>query len=298
MLLMFQFFHFCIYSLPAVAAPSVEELASIELSSAQIKSIREDVRKSIFIIKSGKEAFQLPELKFYRYRVKKGDSFWIILTRTSQNIDSLMTVNSLSSPGEAEPGKILYIPNMRGIICKTGESETMHDIARKYLVPEKYISKINHSTDQMNEYLFIPCGSVSNLERSLFLGTGFSNPIKIGRLTSGFGKRRDPFSDRFQFHRGIDIACNRGSRVHAARGGKIVYTGYNGGYGLLMVVQHAHDYLSYYGHLSKVLRKEGETVNTGELLALSGNTGVTTGPHLHFEVRKGSNAVNPGILLK
>ncbi len=127
----------------------------------------------------------------------------------------------------------------------------------------------------------------------MFLGTGFTHPLRIGTTTSGFGSRKDPFSDTMQFHRGIDIGCPGGSLVHAARDGKVVYTGYRGGYGLLVILQHAHDYYTYYGHLSRILVKNGSTVNMREPIALSGNTGRTTGPHLHFEVRKGGTAVNP-----
>jgi murein DD-endopeptidase MepM/ murein hydrolase activator NlpD len=282
----------------SAGGPTIEDLHSLELSSSQVKSIREDVRRGIFIVKSRKEAALLPELRFYRYRVRRGENFWIVLTRTSLDMDTLMTVNSLSSPGEVEPGRILFIPNMRGVIHRSGNDETAGTIAAKYQVGRSYISALNANADPPGEYLFIPCGAVSNLERSLFLGTGFSNPLRMGRLTSGFGMRKDPFSERFKFHRGIDIACRPGSRVHAARDGKVVFTGYKGGYGLLMVVRHAHMYFSYYGHLSKILRKEGESINTGDLIALSGNTGLTTGQHLHFEVHRGSAAVNPGILLR
>ena len=136
------------------------------------------------------------------------------------------------------------------------------------------------------------------MERSLFLGTGFGNPLKGGKKTSGFGTRRDPFSNRMEFHRGIDIACEPGTPIHAARKGTVVSCGYEGGYGLLVVIRHSHDYYSYYGHLSRIRVKQGDQVNAGDLIALSGNTGRSTGPHLHFEVRKGEKAINPGILLK
>lgn len=285
-------------AIPASGLNKIDDLKNIKLTNNQVKSLRDDIRRSIYVIKSKKNSELLPELKFYRYRAQKNDSFWTILTNVSQNIDTLMTVNSLSSPGEVETGKTIYIPNMRGILYKIQQDETVRDIARRFQIEEAYILKINNRMDPSNPYIFIPCASISNLERSLFLGTGFSNPIKTGRLTSGFGIRKDPFSDTSQFHRGIDIACHRGTKIHAARGGKIVYSGYSGGYGLLVVIQHSHDYYSYYGHLSKVLKSAGDTVDTGEAIALSGNTGRTTGPHLHFEARKGLRAVNPGLLLK
>ena len=84
----------------------------------------------------------------------------------------------------------------------------------------------------------------------------------------------------------------------AARDGRVIFTGFQGGYGNLVVIQHEHGYRSYYGHLSRPLVKVGDRVKHGAVIARSGNTGRTTGPHLHFEVRRGRMAVNPGILLK
>ena len=149
-----------------------------------------------------------------------------------------------------------------------------------------------------NSYLFIPCAAFSNTERSLFLGVGFQFPLKKGRRTSKFGLRRDPFNNKIKFHNGIDLATPIGSKVFAARSGKVFFTGYKGGYGLLVILKHSHDYYSYYGHLSKVITKRGVEVKRGDVVALSGNTGRSTGPHLHFEVRRRSKPINPGILIR
>jgi murein DD-endopeptidase MepM/ murein hydrolase activator NlpD len=241
----------------------------------------------MYVIKSGRDPETLPPLDFYRYRVKSGDSFWTILAKTSQNIDTLMTVNNLTSPGQVETGRDIYIPNMRGIVYRLKEGETMASVASSFQVAARYIEKVNSGSAARAGYIFIPCAAVSSIERSMFLGTGFTHPLRSGIMTSGFGTRKDPFSDRLQFHRGIDIACPRGSKVHAARDGEVAFTGYLGGYGLLVVIRHAHDYYTYYGHLSKIHVNMGDTVNMRDPIALSGNTGRTTGPHLHFEVRKG-----------
>jgi murein DD-endopeptidase MepM/ murein hydrolase activator NlpD len=282
----------------AMASPRIMTIDSIDFGNEAIRTLRDEIRQSIYIVKSGRDPESLPNLNFYRYRVKKGDTFWTILARTSQNIDTLMTVNSFSSPGQVEAGKEIYIPNMRGIIYRLKDDENVASAAATFQISEKYIGKVNSGMSNRGRHIFIPCASVSGIERSMFLGTGFTHPLRIGTTTSGFGSRKDPFSDTMQFHRGIDIGCPGGSRVHAARDGKVVYTGYRGGYGLLVILQHAHDYYTYYGHLSRILVKNGSTVNMREPIALSGNTGRTTGPHLHFEVRKGGTAVNPGILFR
>lgn len=295
----FQIFLFSLcFAETVFSSERIENLASIEISNRQIAEIRGDVRKSIYIIKSRRDPGLLPQLKFYKYRATKNDSFWIILTRTSLNIDTLMTINSLSSPGQVEAGKTIYIPNMRGILYRVKSGESIDDIARKFNVGRSYIARVNTGDESLQEYIFVPCAEVTSLERSLFLGTGFSNPLRYARKTSGFGHRKDPFDNKLEFHKGIDLACPVGTKIHAARAGKVVFSGYNGGYGKLIVLRHSHDYYTYYGHLNSTLRHIGDNVEAGEIIGISGNTGRTTGPHLHFEVRKDGTPVNPGVLIR
>jgi len=281
----------------------VHELKSLDpCSNKTLKSLRNDVRKSIYVIKSGRPEHELPDLKFYSYRVQKNDTFWTILARSSQDIDTLLSVNNLSTPRDITPGKKIYIPNMRGIVMKGDEAGEIRKLLASNRIRPEYVQRANRCRNFEKEYIFVPGGKISNLERSLFLGTGFLYPLprkSTPRLTSNFGMRRNPFDQRYmEFHSGVDIACPRGSDILAARNGRVVFTGYRDGYGKLVVIEHEHGYRSYYGHLSRPLVKRGQRVKRGEAVALSGNTGRTTGPHLHFEVRRGGTAVHPGVLLK
>ncbi|MBN1531684.1 MAG: LysM peptidoglycan-binding domain-containing M23 family metallopeptidase [Spirochaetes bacterium] len=280
--------------------PPMESISSLDpVGNAMVRTIRDDVRRSIYTIKSGRSVSGMPSLRFYRYRVRQGDSFWNIMAKLSMDIDTLMTVNDLSSPGSLTPGRVLFIPNMRGIMLKNRGAATLTAQLRENGIDVKYVLRANNTSDLNREYVFIPCGKVSNLQRSLFLGIAFMNPLRIGRQTSGFGTRRDPFNRRrSEFHAGIDIACPMRTGIHAARNGRVVFSGYRGNYGKLVILEHEHGYQSYYGHLSTIGVRPGQTVSRGDLIALSGNTGRTTGPHLHFEVRKRNRPVNPGILLR
>ena len=107
-------------------------------------------------------------------------------------MDTLLSVNSLASPKDIVPGKKIYIPNMRGIIVKGKKEKTIKKILAKNRVLPKYLFKINQCRDFQKKYLFLPCGKISKLERSLFLGTGFMYPLTHGRRSSGFGRRRKP----------------------------------------------------------------------------------------------------------
>jgi murein DD-endopeptidase MepM/ murein hydrolase activator NlpD len=110
--------------------------------------------------------------------------------------------------------------------------------------------------------------------------------------------RNDPLTGERSFHSGVDLGCPVNTPVFAARAGKVVFTGYKGEYGQLVIVEHTHGYYSYYGHLSKIRVRRGDRVTANSCIAMSGNTGRTTGPHLHFEIRKNERPVNPVIVLR
>ncbi|ABR50827.1 peptidase M23B [Alkaliphilus metalliredigens QYMF] len=119
----------------------------------------------------------------------------------------------------------------------------------------------------------------------------FANPTR-GRLTSGFGTRWG------RRHEGIDVAGPTGTAVNAADAGLVSFAGYNGAYGNLVIINHENGYQTYYAHNSSLLVKKGDRVYKGEQIAKMGSTGRSTGPHLHFEVRKNGSPVNPLSFVK
>ncbi len=286
-----------IAGLPAGAEETgITRLASTDSDNPQVRSIRDDVRRAIYVIRSQKEPALLPELKFYRYQTGRDDTFWTIMSRTSSNIDTLMTVNALGSAADVSPGRTIFIANMRGIIFHNRNNTPVEHLARAFKIPGKYILRVNGDSIEGKSHIFIPQAGISTIERSLFLGTGFIAPLIDIRRTSGFGMRRDPFTRDLRFHGGVDLACRPGTRVYAARPGKVSFAGYKGGYGRVVEISHSHGYYSIYGHLSRIAVRPGMSVNTNTVIGLSGNTGRSTGPHLHFEVRRNARAINPHVL--
>ena len=119
-------------------------------------------------------------------------------------------------------------------------------------------------------------------------------PIGIAvRVSSGFGNRSDPFTRGKAFHAGLDFPAPTGTTVLSAGYGKVTFVGQKSGYGNLVEITHGAGLVTRYGHLSAFLVKEGQTVNTGSPIAKVGSTGRSTGPHLHFEVRRNQSAVDP-----
>ncbi|MDX9975591.1 MAG: M23 family metallopeptidase [FCB group bacterium] len=112
-------------------------------------------------------------------------------------------------------------------------------------------------------------------------------------LTSEFGIRKDPFTRRWVQHEGLDLAAPEGTTVTPMRAGEVVYSGWQSGYGKMVIVRHDDGLETVYGHGSKLLVRAGERVTEDTPLAEVGSTGRSTGSHLHFEVRKDGSAVDP-----
>jgi murein DD-endopeptidase MepM/ murein hydrolase activator NlpD len=124
-------------------------------------------------------------------------------------------------------------------------------------------------------------------------GTGrFIWPV-TGPITSYAGWRTHPVFGTTRYHSGIDIAVDSGTAVHACDSGTVVYSGWMGGYGYAVMINHGNGLVSIYGHNSRLLVSEGQGVSKGDVIARSGSTGWSTGPHVHFEVRLHGEVVDP-----
>ena len=135
-----------------------------------------------------------------------------------------------------------------------------------------------------------------------FIGAdGFCSPIGSGwerRVTSEFGNRVDPITGKRKGHGGMDLAVPTGTPIRAALPGTVAVSKYNtGGYGYYVMIDHGNGLATLYGHCSKLLAKVGQSVEAGDIIALSGSTGRSTGPHLHFETRVNGERTNPRAYL-
>jgi murein DD-endopeptidase MepM/ murein hydrolase activator NlpD len=128
--------------------------------------------------------------------------------------------------------------------------------------------------------------------KSLLASTPSVWPTR-GWVTSEFNYRLDPFTGERTFHKGLDIATAHGAPVSAPADAVVIFTGAEGGYGKVVVLDHGYSIKSRYGHLAEILVKVGDKVKRGQLIATVGNTGRTTGPHLHYEVRVAGIPENP-----
>jgi murein DD-endopeptidase MepM/ murein hydrolase activator NlpD len=128
--------------------------------------------------------------------------------------------------------------------------------------------------------------------RPMLMSLPFRWPVR-GPLNSRFGMRQSPWTGEPEFHRGLDISAGRGTAVQAPAAGTVFFAGNGGEYGTTVILDHGHDLRSLYGHLQEIRVKPGERVERGQVIALTGNTGRTSGPHLHYEIQIHGQAVDP-----
>jgi murein DD-endopeptidase MepM/ murein hydrolase activator NlpD len=142
-------------------------------------------------------------------------------------------------------------------------------------------------------------GSVDYLAGRMAQGRGsmFDWPLR-GKISSSFGTRVHPVFKTKSFHSGMDIASPQGTPVKAAAPGEVLFEGWMRGYGRVVIIDHGRDYSTVYAHMSSAQVREGAIVKAGTVIGAVGDTGTTTGFHLHFEVRVGSTAKNPLDYLK
>lgn len=160
------------------------------------------------------------------------------------------------------------------------------------------ISRIQEEIDQLRMAIDLRRQSqeeirgLFNDQHSIFSAKPSGWPVK-GWLTSLFGMRKSPFTGRRVFHEGLDIACRTGTPITASADGIVSFSGIKSGYGKMVIIDHGYGYQTCYGHNSKIFVKVGQRVKRGEKIAAVGNTGRSTGSHLHYEVRLNGTPVNP-----
>lgn len=198
--------------------------------------------------------------------------------------------------GEDNYTKII-IPELKGVERTGPYYERLKNIVRSYgLIKDsnvELILRIAMNTDPVFNADANLTSSLleltGNTEMQTYRGgTGELSWPASGPITSPFGYRVHPITGRYRFHSGIDVGIPSGTEVRSAGDGVVVYVGWNGGYGKCVIVDHGK-YRTLYGHLGSYKVKVGDEVKKGDVIALSDNTGDSTGPHLHFEVRTGVN---------
>ena len=238
---------------------------------------------------------------FRNYTVKKGETISGIAARAGlRNFGTLLSVNAIDNARRISAGQVLRIPSTDGLLYTVKKNETLAGIAAAYQVSVTALLDANDLTGEIlsvGQQLFIPGVSLSSFDLKKALGELFLYPIQ-GRLTSPFGYRSDPFTGAKSYHTGVDLAAPTGTPVKATLDGKVAETGYNRIFGNYVIITHDRGYQSLYGHLSAIYAKRGQYITQGSSIGAVGNTGYSTGPHLHLSIYKNGSLIDPLSVLK
>ena len=240
-------------------------------------------------------------LTFSSYTMEKGDMIGNIAARAGLSEDTLISVNSIKNTRLMQIGQVIRIPNQDGIYYTVKKDDTLEGIAEKYNTAVSRISTVNElfsDTLTPDASLFIPGAKMDWVNRQEINGDLFIWPC-AGHISSNYGYRLSPFDGiTRQFHSGLDIGAPMGSAIKAAMAGRVSQVGFNDSLGNFVIITHHSGYRTLYAHMSKVRVTAGAYVETGQRIGDVGNTGLTTGPHLHFTVYKNGVTVNPRSLMK
>jgi hypothetical protein len=236
-------------------------------------------------------------LTIYRYLPSAEDDIFSLAGRCNIPYSSLASLNRISHPSSFGQ-EALLLPTAPGIFAPEKpetDFERLLVSARGGDIPGERLWIREGS--QSRPYIFYPGDDFSQTERIFFLNSGFHFPLRDYRISSLYGVRRNPVTGKIRFHQGLDLAAPEGSPVYACAAGTVTETGEDPVYGNFIIVKHGDNWASLYGHLSKIETSLRSELRSGTLIGRVGSTGQSTGPHLHFELRRNGRAEDPGRLL-
>ena len=309
------------------------QLLFIPNDPGKVEETLEEVRTRQLRVATIQEQGKVEPIVTKNYVVTQGDSLWSIANSQNIELDTLVGSNTFKTSARLRPGAILRIPNQDGIFYVMKKGEDIEAVSKRYGVSMNKIRQVNTTQNvdalRAGDEIFLPDAKLegviehkdvklAEVKKSAPAKTqkapaktpakaekpsggevavrrakgGFRWPV-MGRINSPFGWRTHPITRRKDFHTGIDIKADRNDPIKAAGSGRIVYSGWMGGYGKVLVIEHSNGQSTLYAHCSTLLAGKGASVSSGQLVARVGTTGRSTGPHLHFEVRNGNSPVNP-----
>ncbi len=227
-----------------------------------------------------------------QYKVKPGDTLKSVARKYKVKPESISGSSRLNEFQEISVGQTLSIPTRDGFYYIVKKNERLANILQAHKVPlDKFMTENEHVNIDLldiGEEIFLPGA------KPIRHAEGWLIPVSSRVITSGYGYRRWP---RSAFHKGLDLKAFY-VPVRSAKSGTVTYSGWLGGYGNAIIVQHDETYKTLYAHLSRRHVAVGQRVRRGQVLGRTGDTGYSFGPHLHFEISKNGENVNPVKFLK
>ncbi len=266
-----------------------KEIPALSSRNTLFRTFMEDLEKTYMDEVRGIKV--VPHI--YTYTAAEKDTLITVSARCNIPVETLALLNGFTSPESSIAGTLLYIPAAAGLFVTDSPASIIEKLVQIRFPDYKDLPAIVLDGKQ---YYFIQSERLTPTERAFFFDSRMGSPLPEGVLTSAYGMRESPISGNMLFHKGIDLAAPLGTPVYACKSGEIISASNDSTYGNFIIIQHENNLQSVYAHLSKFELTEGY-VHSGTIIGYVGTTGLSTGPHLHFEIRQNDKNKNPADYL-
>lgn len=266
-----------------------------------MRRLKKVIATSVFLIMAGCSSNY--------HTVRQNETLYSISVKNKVSVNEIMHLNNMSS-AKVYPGQKLVVKGQGKSSSGTRTSSTYHTVKRGetlYQISNRY----NVSVNNLKSYNNLNDNNISVGQR-VYLKDGmaakhtsppsrttsptlrsFRKPLKSIVVNSNYGTRVHPVTKKRTTHHGIDLKASMNTPVYAPYEGVVTYSGWMNGYGKIVIIDHGGGYTTRYAHLNRWIVSKGTKVKKGQLIAKTGNTGLSTGPHLHYEIRKNGSSIDP-----
>ncbi len=263
----------------------------LQFSDSVFKQYSQEVSENYKLLAKQEDAITT----IYMYTASENDNLLAIAARCNIPYETIASLNGIAFIDSVITGKTLLIPTSSGLFIPEKPNTPL-----EFLLKTRYSDNREFGAFQIgnNVYNYIPGAKLSPTERAFFTDSSMIPPLETGVISSSFGTRISPFTGEQSFHQGTDIAAPIGTPVYASKSGMVSYSGVDNIYGNYIIIQHDNNTQSLYAHLDEYFVFSGEIIEKGTNIGTVGNTGLSTGPHLHFEIRIARRAQDPASLIR
>ena len=242
------------------------------------------------------------------HTVKRNETLYSISARNKVSVNEIMDLNNMTSARVHEGQRLLLRGEKKSSTRSTyhvvKRGETLYRISARYNVSVNDLKRYNNLGDnniQVGQKIYLMPGqaskSVTTTTSKSRLSSptlrSFRRPLKSISINSPYGTRVHPVTKKRTTHHGVDLKAAMNTPVYAPYAGVVTYSGWMNGYGKIVIIDHGGGYTTRYAHLNRWIVGKGTKVKKGQLIAKTGNTGMSTGPHLHYEIRKNGKTIDP-----
>lgn len=291
----FLIFVFKVYSNQLEEKILIEEVYIIKnlKNDPFLEQLKQEIKKNL---KQDLNKKKIENLKIYKYKIRTNEDFYFIMAKSSLDHTTLLSLNKEMAQYTIDDFKSereIYLANHRGFFSSKPISDS-NFVVIEFLNNSNKKKLYFYPGEKKLELYYTSFLNLEKTQNEKSEQREYIYPIKEGKISSSYGWRINPITNQKEFHFGIDIQTKLNTPIFSPIDGKIIFVGYKKGYGNTMILYNKQTKeIFLFAHLSKFNVKKNQEVSKGDLIGFSGNTGFSTGPHLHLEYKKNYKFINP-----